>query len=55
MQRWWGNLGSPHWAHVVTLGAAVFLWVRRMSRLDLDVFRLGTAMSNLLTYWNYME
>jgi hypothetical protein len=34
---------------VVTLGAAVFLWVRRMSRLDLDVLRFGTAMSNLLT------
>jgi len=55
MQRWWGSLGSPHWAQVVTLGALVFLWVRRISRLDLDVFRFGTAMSNLLTYLNHMK
>lgn len=28
-------------------------WVRRLSRLDLDVFRLGTAISNLLTCFYY--
>jgi len=40
----WGCMASPQSGHVVRFGAVCFLWVRRLSLLALDVFRLGTAI-----------
>jgi hypothetical protein len=48
-------MASPQSGHEDKFGPSIFLWVRRLSRLDLDVFRFGTAMSNLLTYRTYYD
>jgi len=45
-------MASPHSGQVDKFGAAIFWWVRRLSRFDFDFFRFGTAISNLLT--NYI-
>ncbi len=39
------NLGSPHWGQVTISGALSFQWALLLSRLALDVFFFGTAIS----------
>jgi hypothetical protein len=42
----WGSFAAPHLGQATSPGKMSFQWeLRRLSRLALDVFRFGTAMS----------
>jgi hypothetical protein len=44
-QTWCGRFGCRHVGQTWTRGASSACVARRLSRLDLDVLRFGTAMS----------
>jgi hypothetical protein len=44
-QTRWGRFGCLQVGHTCRRGTEIPCCARRLSRLDLDVFRLGTAMS----------
>ena len=44
-QTWWGRFGRWHCGHSTSAGMESLCVARRLSRRDLDVFRLGTAMA----------
>jgi hypothetical protein len=43
-QTWWGRFGELHCGQRFTRTDSIVCVARRLSRLDLDVFFLGTAM-----------
>jgi hypothetical protein len=44
-QTWCGRFGCLHVGHTWTRGTEIPCCARRLSRLDFEVFRFGTAMS----------
>jgi hypothetical protein len=44
-QTWCGRFGELHWGQMFTRGVSSACVARRLSRLDFDVFRFGTAIA----------
>ena len=50
-----GHFGCLQVEHTWTRGAAIPCWARRLSRLDAEVFRFGTAMSGCGVYRRFND